>query len=114
MPHEITISGDKVTLAWTKESSRVMNLRLSSIGFDWDKDTKGAKMATTMAKFCWALLPFDVFQRFDNYEEVYASMDEDECSSMLKTISEIISEMVPTDEKKSTSTKSPLPESSSD
>jgi hypothetical protein len=113
MPHSITIGGDPVILEWSKSSSRLMDLRLSGIGFDWRKDTAGTRMASAMVKICWTLLSSDKFKEYESHEDMYSAMTDDECANMLKVVSEIISEMAPSDEKKSTLTKSHSPESNS-
>ncbi len=113
MSHPVTISGETVSLVWSKASSRLMRLRLAGIGFDWSKDTVGSRMSATMVKICWALLPSEVFEKYADYESMYSAMNEDEDAPMFKAVSAIISEMSPPAEKKSTSKKSRSPASNS-
>ena len=111
--HVITIAGESVPIEWTERTARLMRLRLSEIGFDWEKDTKGSRMSSAMVKIAWALLPQPFASEYPTHEDMFAAMAEDEDRPMFMAVSEVLSEMSPSPEKKSSSLTSHSPESNS-
>ena len=111
---KITIAGESVELEWTGKTARIMRLRLSEIGFDWEKDTRGQRMSAAMVKIAWALLPQPFAAAYPTHEDMFAAMQEDEDRPLFMAVSEILAEMSPSSEKKSSSLKSHSQESSSD
>ena len=110
--YPLTIAGENVELTWTNSTSCLMRLRLQESGFDWIKDTKGERMGAAMVRICWALLPDEVFDRYPTHHKMYSAMSDGEDVEMLKTINQVLSELAPSEQKKSTSTKSRSPKSS--
>lgn len=115
MIHEVVIGGRKVTLEWTQDIASRYRFRESRIGgvpsiADF-RNPRKAKAA--IISFLWLVLPPDVHQLFSNPEELAIAINEEtEAEAIFAAVVGIIGDMVVTDEKKSTSKKSPSPKSS--
>jgi len=117
MPHEIKIAGRTVTLAWTQETAKRFAYRMGEAGGEpTGKQLSNPKTVTTaLFKVLWGLLPAAEFQRHPDPEALFVAVDHDaEGEAIFSALRDIYSERFPTEEKKSTSTTSPLPGSNSD
>lgn len=116
MIHEINIAGKPVALEWNQKAARAFTFRLSEIGFNLSGAAfKGARAASSYVKCLWALLPADAFREYATPEDLFVAIDhETEATAIYEAVASIFFEMAPGEEKKSTSTNSPLPESNSD
>lgn len=106
MERHTPIAGESVVFRWTQGASRKMRLRLSEIGFDWKKDTRGAKFYAALFKIAWALLPDDVFARYATHEEMFAAMSDEEEAGLIESVTAICAEMGEATEQKKTSSAS--------
>jgi len=119
MTHACTIAGRAVELEWTQESAKRIRIRLSKIGaelFSLLRDfSKPKKAEYAVSAVLWALLPDAEYIRHESPELLALCIDdESEAAAVYSAVSACLAEMFPDAEKKSTSTKSPLPESNSD
>lgn len=117
MKHEIAVAGRKFEIEWTQETAKRFAYRMGTIGGEpYGKDfTNPRKVASSLFKVLWGLLPPIEFARYDDPEALYVASDhETEAEAIFAAISAIYAERFPDEEKKSTLTKSPSPESSSE
>lgn len=114
MPHEITIAGSKVEIAWTVETSKRYAFRMGEIGGEpTTKQLSNPKTVTTaLFKVLWGLLPAREFEKYPDPEALFVAVDhEKEAEGIYAGIKGIFSDRFLPDEKKSTLTTSPSPES---
>jgi hypothetical protein len=117
MPHEITIAGRKVSLAWDIETTKRFAYRMGEVGGEpTTKQLNNPRTVTTaLFKVLWGLLPPAEFQRHPDPEALFVAVDhETEAEAIFEALRAIYAERFVTAEKKSTSTTSPSPGSSSD
>jgi hypothetical protein len=114
--NSITIDGRRVELVWTQRAARLYVARASKAGVNPFALLRRPKTRVFgIAALIWCFLPADEYARHDSPEELFAAMSEDEweSDSIAAAIAGLFAEMEPQSaEKKSTSMKSPLPESS--
>ena len=116
MKHEITIAGRKVELEWTQESAKRFSFRMGECGGEpTSKQLTNPKTVTTaLFKVLWGLLPSAEFVRYHDPESLFVAVDhETEGEAIYAAIAAIYQDRCPSAEKKSTSQKSPSPESNS-
>lgn len=116
MKHPLTIAGRLVELEWNNETSRRFAYRLQTIG-GHPPPAQFRNPRTSPAayfKILWALLPKDLLTTYPDPEDLAAAVDhETEAAGIYEALAAIYADMNPDPEKKSTSMKSPLPESNS-
>ena len=115
--HKVTIAGRDIELEWTHESAKRFAFRIGDVGGEpTAKQFTNARTASTaVCKVLWALLPLSAFQRYSDPESLFVAIDhETESAAIFDAISAIYQERYPSEEKKSTLTKSPSLESNSD
>lgn len=118
MPHVVKVGGKDVTLEWSKATERAFYFRASKAGVvpnslyrDFKNPLKAEYAVTT---FLWLFLPDVEYRKYALPDDLCEAIDETDAKSVLGAVLGVIADMVPSDEKKSTSTKSPSPESNSD
>lgn len=117
MEHPVKIGGKPVTLKWTQETSKRFHYRLGQIGgHPTQRELTGAKTRDVAAcKLLWCFLPPAEISNYPTPEDLFVAIDQATEGSELGTaLAEIYAEMLPDTEKKSTSMKSPSPESNSE
>ena len=117
MSHEITIAGRKSELEWTQETAKRFAFRMGEIGGEpTGKQLSNPRtVATALFKVLWGLLPPKEFAGYPDPESVFVAVDhEEEAEAIFAAIGGIYEDRFPSKEKKSTSRKSPSPESNSD
>lgn len=82
-------------------------------GEPYGKDfTNPKKVASSLFKVLWGLLPAVEFARYDDVESLYVAVNHEiESEAIFAAINGIYADRFPDDEKKSTSMKSPSQES---
>jgi hypothetical protein len=113
----VKIGGREIALKWTQETAKRFHYRLSQIGgHPTQRELTGARTRDAAAcKLLWAFLPLAELGSYPTPEDLYVAIDQEtEGLELGKALAEMYAEMVPDAEKKSTLTKSPLPESSSE
>ena len=116
MPHEITIAGRKVSLAWDTETAKRFAFRMVEVGGEPSgKQLSNPRTVTTaLFKVLWGLLPTSEFARHADPESLFVAVDhEKEAEAIFTALREVYSERFVSDEKKSTLMTSPSPESNS-
>jgi hypothetical protein len=116
MPHEITIAGSKIEIAWTVETSKRYAFRMGEIGGEpTTKQLSNPRSVTTaLFKVLWGLLPPREFEKYPDPESLFVAVDhEKEGEAIYAGIKGIFEERLPSEEKKSTLTTSPSLESNS-
>jgi hypothetical protein len=114
---EIKIGGRNVKLTWDVETEKRYAYRMGELGGEpTAKQLSNPKTVTTaLFKVLWALLPAGEFQRHPDPESLFVAVDhETEGEAIYAAIRDIYEARFVGDEKKSTSKKSPSPESNSD
>jgi len=117
MSYPVTIGGESVNLAWTQDIARRYPFRASKIG--------GAPSARAMTNpktavaavtaFLWLILPPETHALYPTPEDLFLAIDhESDHLELHAALAGVISDMAPDAEKKSTSGKSPSPESNAD
>ena len=118
MANTITIEGREVELVWSNRTARLYLARASKAGINPFRLIGKAKTRLYgIAAIIWCFLPADEHSRHETPEDLFAAMSEDEWNSdqVATAITALFADMEPSKpEKKSTSMKSPLPESNSD
>jgi len=117
MPHACTIAGRKVELEWTQETAKRFAFRMGEVGGEpTSKQLTNPKTVTTaLFKVLWGLLPPAEFARYTDPESLFVAVDhEAEAEAIFSAINGIYQDRFPDPEKKSTSMKSPSPESNSE
>ena len=117
MKHSCTIAGRAVELAWTQETAKRFAYRMGEIGGEpTGKQLTNPKTVTTaIFKALWGLLPPVEFARYPDPESLFVAVDHDkEGEAIFAPINGVYLDRFPSEEKKSTLTKSPSPESNSD
>ena len=117
MTHPVKIAGRETSLAWDNESAKRYFFRMGEIGGEpTHKQLSNPKTVTTaLFKVLWGLLPGVEFQKYPDPESLFVAVDhETEAAAIFAAITQVFQDRFPDDEKKSTSTTSPLPESNSD
>jgi len=115
--HTCTIDGRAVTMAWTQDAAKRFAYRMGQCGGEpTGKELSNPKTVTTaLFKVLWGLLPQAEFARHPDPESLFVAVDHDsEGESIYAAIKGVYSDRYPSAEKKSTSMKSPSPESNSD
>lgn len=113
MPHEITIGGRKVTLAWDTQTAKRYAYRMGEIGGEpTSKQLSNPKTVTTaLFKVLWGLLPSAEFQRHPDPEALFVAVDhESEAEAIFAAITSIFNDRVVDAEKKRSLRTSPSPE----
>lgn len=116
MAHIIRIGGREVALEWTQETAKRYAYRMGELGGEpTGKQLTNPKTVTTaLFKVLWALLPAGEFSRHPDPESLFVAVDhETEGEAIFAAIAAIYADRSPTTEKKSTSMRSPSPESNS-
>lgn len=116
MSHHCTIDGRQVELAWTQETAKRFAFRMGAIGGEPNgKELTNPKtVSTALFKVLWGLLPPAEFARHTTPEDLFVAVDhETEAAAIYHAIKGVYEDRFPDAEKKSTSTKSPSPESNS-
>lgn len=119
MTHKITIGGNQVELAWTQEIASRYAFRVSKIGgapsiSDFRNPKKASAAVVTVL---WLVLPPAIHQQYATPEDLYIAInfdDSDEVKSIFDGVLAVIGDMDVSDEKKSTSKKSPSQKSNLD
>jgi len=117
MTHPVKIDGREVVLEWTQETAKRYAYRMGELGGEpTGKQLSNPRTVTTaLFKVLWALLPPAEFARHDDPESLFVAVDHDtEGETIFAAIAAIYHDRSPDAEKKSTSMKSPSPESNSD
>ena len=117
MKHSCTIAGRAVELAWTQETAKRFAYRMGEIGGEpTGKQLTNPKTVTTaIFKALWGLLPPVEFARYPDPESLFVAVDHDkEGEAIFAAINGVYLDRFPSEEKKSTLTKSLSPESNSD
>lgn len=114
MAHSVKIGGQVVELAWTQSTARTLGFRASKIGVDprelYGDFTKPRKAEYAVTAFLWLLLPDEVHRRFALPDDLCPLIEPEDAKDILAAVLGVIADMAPSDEKKSTSGKSPSPE----
>jgi hypothetical protein len=116
MIRPITIGGRVIELEWSQRTARLYVVRSAKLGLDpLSLMGKPAQRVYAVAAFFWLLLPPAEHAKFDNPEELFATMSDEEFNSpeTLETLIALFDDINPPAEKKSTSKNSPSPASSS-
>ncbi len=116
MTHACTIAGRAVELEWTQETAKRFSFRMGEIGGEptGKQLTNPKTVATAVFKVLWGLLPPAEFSRYPDPESLFVAVDhETEGEAIYTAINGVYLDRFPAEEKKSTSTKSPSPESNS-
>lgn len=114
---EITIGGRKVSLTWDVETEKRYAFRMGELGGEpTARQLSNPRTVTTaLFKVLWGLLPPGEFQRHQDPESLFVSVDhETEAEAIFAAIKQIYEARFVSVEKKSTSMKSPSQESNSD
>ena len=117
MSYPVVISGRKVSLAWSQETAKRYSFRMGEIGGEpTGKQLSNPKTVTTaLFKVLWGLLPPNEFSRYPDPESLFVAVDHDaEGEVIFDAIKGVFSERFVSDEKKSSLTTSPSPESNSE
>ena len=117
MPTEVIIGGRKVALAWTVETAKRFAYRMGEVGGEpTTRQLNNPRTVTTaLFKVLWGLLPPAEFARHPDPEALFVAVDHaTEAEAIFTAIRDIYAARFPTEEKKSTTTTSPSPESNSD
>ena len=110
MSQAVKIGGREILIHWNQESAKRFNYRLSTIGGHPTKRelTTPATASAAVCKILWALLPASEIGRYATPEDLFVDIDdENEGEAISKAIIGIYDEMSPTEQKKTSSTKSP-------
>jgi len=117
MKHPLTIAGKPVEIEWTQETAKRFAFRMGTIGGEpRGKDfTNPRKVESSLFKVLWGLLPSSEFAKYEDAESLFVAVDhETEGEAIFAAINGIYADRFPDEEKKSTSMKSPSPESNSE
>jgi hypothetical protein len=117
MKHECTIAGKKIDLEWTQETAKRFAYRMGEVGGEpTGKALTNPKTVTTaLFKVLWGLLPANVFALYPDPESLFVAVDHDEeAQAIFAAINGVYLDRYPSEEKKSTSMKSPSLESNSE
>ena len=117
MEHIVKVAGRTVALAWNQETAKRFAFRVGEIGGEptGRQFTNPRTVTTAFFKVLWALLPQAEFARYPDPESLFVAVDhENEGREIFAAINAIYEERFPSEEKKSTLTKSPSPESNSE
>lgn len=117
MTYLVKIDGREVGLKWTQETAKRYAYRMGEIGGEpTGKQLSNPKTVTTaLFKVLWALLPAAEFSRHPDPESLFVAVDhETEGEEIFNALAAIYRDRAPDSEKKSTSLKSPSPESNSE
>lgn len=115
--HTVTIGGEPVQIAWNQQTARAYNYRASKIGgAPTIRDLSTPKRAVAaVTDLLWLLLPPEAAAKYRTPEELYQAIDhENDTTTIHAALVAVVADMTADDEKKSSSTKSPSPESNSD
>jgi hypothetical protein len=115
MANSVTIGGEVFTIAWNQQTARSFAYRASKIGGAPSlRDlTNPKRAAAAVTDLLWILLPPDASAKYRTPEDLFLAIDhETEASNIHTALVSVIAEMGASDEKKSTSEKSPSPASS--
>lgn len=116
MIHSCNIAGRSVDLEWTQETAKRFAYRMGLVGGEpTGKELSNPKTVTTaLFKVLWGMLPAAEFQRHADPEALFVAVDhEEEGAGIYEAIKGIYADRLTDPEKKSTSMKSPSPESNS-
>jgi hypothetical protein len=115
MSIQLKIAGRKIELKWDNAGQRRFDWRSREIGgINFGDLAKPAKSLLATVKILWAALPPEEFKHHESPEDLYAAILDDEAEAIAPAVVELLGEMFPDLEKKSTTKKSPSPESNSD
>ena len=111
---KLKIAGREVELKWDNATQRRFDWRAREIGgIKFGDLSKPAKSILATVKILWAALPPDEFKHHESPEDLYTAILDDEAEAIAPAVVELLGEMFPDVEKKSTSRKSPSPKSNS-
>lgn len=111
MSHAVKIGGREILISWNQETAKRFNFRLSTIGGHPSQRelTTPATSSAAVCKILWALLPASEIGRYPTAEDLFVDIDDaNEGEAISKAIIGIYADMAPTEQKKTSSTKSPL------
>lgn len=115
MSIKLKIAGRDVDLKWDNAAQRRFEWRSRELGgINFSDLSKPAKSILATIKILWAALPLDEFKRHESPEDLYAVIEDDEAETIAPAVVELLGEMFPDVEKKSTSRKSHSQESNSE
>jgi len=119
MSHACTIGGEPVTLAWVQSSARAMRFRAGKIGENpaglWTQLRDPVRGDYAAGVLLWLLAPADLHKRHETPDSLWESVTDEELPDVLAAIVGTLGDSIPPEaEKKSSSRKSPSPESNSD
>jgi hypothetical protein len=117
MSHTVKIDGREVDLEWTQETAKRYAYRMGELGGEpTGRQLSNPRTVTTaLFKVLWALLPAAEFVRHADPESLFVAVDhETEGEAIFTALAAIYRDRSPDAEKKSTSLKSPSPESNSE
>jgi hypothetical protein len=114
MSIKLKIAGREVELKWDNATQRRFDWRSREIGgINFADLSKPAKSILATIKILWAALPPDEFKHHESPEDLYAVIQNDEAEAIAPAVVDLLGEMFPDVEKKSTSRKSPSRKSNS-
>ncbi len=107
--HKAMVGGQEVELAWTQDIANRFPFRCSKIDVDpkqlYRDFSKPRKAQAAITSFLWLLLPPSEHSKYSTPEDLYLVITAEDAPSIHAAIMGVIADMIPSDEKKSTSSK---------